>query len=52
MKLAVFDCDGTLVDSQANILRAMHSSFMALGLPFAFILCAGLAGAMLQHKPL
>ena len=33
MKLAVFDCDGTLVDSQANILRAMHSSFMAMGLP-------------------
>lgn len=33
MKLAVFDCDGTLVDSQANILRAMHSSFDRLGLP-------------------
>ncbi len=33
MKLAVFDCDGTLVDSQANILRAMHSSFQRLGLP-------------------
>ncbi|MFN3370384.1 MAG: HAD-IA family hydrolase [Sphingomonadaceae bacterium] len=33
MKLAVFDCDGTLVDSQANILRAMHSSFARLGLP-------------------
>ncbi|TPE62841.1 HAD-IA family hydrolase [Sandaracinobacter neustonicus] len=32
MKLAVFDCDGTLVDSQANILRAMHSSFSRLGL--------------------
>jgi flagellar biosynthetic protein FlhB len=25
---------------------------MALGMPFAFILCAGLAGAMLQHRPL
>lgn len=33
MRLAVFDCDGTLVDSQANILRAMHSSFQRLGLP-------------------
>jgi phosphoglycolate phosphatase len=33
MRLAVFDCDGTLVDSQANILRAMHSSFARLGLP-------------------
>ena len=33
MKLAVFDCDGTLVDSQANILRAMHSSFQRMGLP-------------------
>ncbi len=32
MKLAVFDCDGTLVDSQANILRAMHASFARLGL--------------------
>ena len=32
MKLAVFDCDGTLVDSQANILRAMHGSFSRLGL--------------------
>ncbi len=26
-RLAVFDCDGTLVDSQANILRAMEFSF-------------------------
>lgn len=33
MKLAVFDCDGTLVDSQANILRAMGTSFRRLGLP-------------------
>ena len=32
MKLAVFDCDGTLVDSQANILRAMNSSFAQSGL--------------------
>lgn len=27
MKLAVFDCDGTLIDSQINIIRAMESSF-------------------------
>lgn len=27
MKLAVFDCDGTLVDSQANIIRAMEDTF-------------------------
>jgi phosphoglycolate phosphatase len=33
VKLAVFDCDGTLVDSQANILRAMHHSFQRLRLP-------------------
>ena len=26
-RLAVFDCDGTLVDSQANICRAMEASF-------------------------
>lgn len=32
MRLAVFDCDGTLVDSQANILRAMDDSFGRLGL--------------------
>ena len=33
MKLAVFDCDGTLVDSQANILRAMEGGFRELNLP-------------------
>ena len=27
IRLAVFDCDGTLVDSQANILRAMEACF-------------------------
>jgi phosphoglycolate phosphatase len=27
VRLAVFDCDGTLVDSQANILRAMEECF-------------------------
>lgn len=32
MRLAVFDCDGTLVDSQANIIRAMNDSFGRLGL--------------------
>lgn len=33
MRLAVFDCDGTLVDSSANIVRAMHDSFTRVGLP-------------------
>lgn len=33
MKLAVFDCDGTLIDSQINIIRAMDSSFARHGLP-------------------
>ena len=28
-RLAVFDCDGTLVDSQANICRAMEATFIA-----------------------
>ena len=32
MKLAVFDCDGTLVDSQANIGRAMDEAFVLSGL--------------------
>lgn len=32
MKLAVFDCDGTLVDSQANIIRAMAATFTHAGL--------------------
>ncbi|MDR6787514.1 phosphoglycolate phosphatase [Sphingomonas sp. BE138] len=32
IRLAVFDCDGTLVDSQANICRAMESAFAAHGL--------------------
>ena len=32
VKLAVFDCDGTLIDSQVNILRAMRQSFaIAMG---------------------
>ena len=31
-RLAIFDCDGTLVDSQHNICRAMESCFTAAGL--------------------
>lgn len=31
-RLAVFDCDGTLVDSQANICRAMESAYIAGGI--------------------
>ena len=30
-RLAVFDCDGTLVDSQANICRAMTRAFQSCG---------------------
>ena len=33
MKLAVFDCDGTLVDGQASICEAMESAFAAASLP-------------------
>lgn len=32
-RLAVFDCDGTLVDSQANICRAMAAAFAGAALP-------------------
>lgn len=31
-RLAIFDCDGTLVDSSANIVRAMDASFGRAGL--------------------
>src|SRR3546814_9656933 len=31
-KLIVFDCDGTLVDSQANIIQAMEAAFIDHGL--------------------
>ena len=31
-RLAVFDCDGTLVDSQANICRAMEEAFAGAAL--------------------
>lgn len=36
-RLVIFDCDGTLVDSQHHIVSAMHSAFAAngLGLPEA-----------------
>ncbi len=33
VKLAIFDCDGTMVDSQANICRAMEAAFAAEKLP-------------------
>lgn len=33
MKLAVFDCDGTLVDGQAAICEAMEATFASVGLP-------------------
>ena len=33
MKLAVFDCDGTLVDGQADIIWAMERAFELAGLP-------------------
>ncbi|HEY5798208.1 MAG TPA: flagellar biosynthesis protein FlhB [Bosea sp. (in: a-proteobacteria)] len=37
----------------ANVAQqGVMTGFAALGLPFAFILCAALAGAMIQHKPL
>ena len=33
LRLAIFDCDGTLVDSQADICAAMEVAFAAAGLP-------------------
>ncbi len=33
MKLVIFDCDGTLVDSQHMIVAAMNGAFAALGRP-------------------
>lgn len=33
VRLAVFDCDGTLVDGQADICAAMDEAFASLGLP-------------------
>ena len=34
-RLAIFDCDGTLVDSQHNICAAMEDCFAAAGLDAA-----------------
>jgi phosphoglycolate phosphatase len=33
LRLAVFDCDGTLVDGQAGICAAMEAAFARFGLP-------------------
>jgi phosphoglycolate phosphatase len=33
IRLAVFDCDGTLVDGQASVCEAMEAAFIAAGLP-------------------
>jgi phosphoglycolate phosphatase len=33
MKLAIFDCDGTLIDGQASICRAMDEAFAEAALP-------------------
>jgi phosphoglycolate phosphatase len=33
LKLLIFDCDGTLVDSQHKICAAMHAAYSALRLP-------------------
>ena len=33
LKLVIFDCDGTLVDSQLMILGAMRSAYAGHGLP-------------------
>ncbi len=33
VRLAVFDCDGTLVDGQADVCAAMDAAFAAAGLP-------------------
>ena len=33
LQLVIFDCDGTLVDSQRNIVAAMTAAFAACGLP-------------------
>ena len=32
-KFVIFDCDGTLVDSQHMIIAAMHKAYAAHGLP-------------------
>ena len=54
----MFDCDGTLVDSQVNIVRAMRQAFQALGMPtprdHAIRHCVGLSlaeimGTLMPH---
>ncbi len=56
-RLAVFDCDGTLVDSGASICMAMEAGFAACGLPAPSaqatrsIIGLSLAEAMAQLHP-
>lgn len=33
LRLALFDCDGTLVDGQAGVIHAMEAAFSGAGLP-------------------
>ena len=33
LRLALFDCDGTLVDGQAGVINAMEAAFAGAGLP-------------------
>lgn len=33
LRLAIFDCDGTLVDGQAGVVNAMEAAFAGAGLP-------------------
>ena len=33
LRLALFDCDGTLVDGQAGVIAAMEAAFHSVGLP-------------------
>ncbi|NCU13006.1 MAG: HAD-IA family hydrolase [Sphingomonadaceae bacterium] len=33
LRLALFDCDGTLVDGQAGVIAAMEAAFRSVGLP-------------------
>ncbi len=35
LRLVVFDCDGTLVDSQNGIVASMTAAFESLGLQYA-----------------
>ncbi len=38
-RLAVFDCDGTLVDGQADVCAAMDAAFAAAGLAWEVVVC-------------